>query len=351
MSTATSMDELATEQLTEGLRVFLRRQLQSDSDPEISGLHRAGTGSSRENWPFDAIWTQDGKRDTHRLLMRRDPLSAVVDTARSTEFALLKALESTPIPAPRVRWLDRTGADLARPTLIGDRYEGVAHRGVLRDRNPLRLTDDQRLGLAARMCDVLAELHSLDVTALGLRDVFESPEPSPAQHELDRWIIELDAAELEPQPGLRLCADWLREHVPGAPNRVVLVHGDFRPANVLIRDGELSVLLDWELAHLGDPLDDLGWYTTGLYRAEHFIRGRWEQADFLARYTAATGIEVSPSALVFWQILSTFRLAVIALNGVRNFCVNGSDRPAAPIDALVGKLVDQVIAAQRGAGG
>ncbi|RZL85042.1 MAG: phosphotransferase family protein [Rhodococcus sp. (in: high G+C Gram-positive bacteria)] len=341
-------EELTTTELADALRAFLGRNLPPGAEPEIAALHRAGTGSSRENWPFDATWTESGERSTHRLLMRRDPTSAVVDTARSAEFHLLEALESTSIPAPRVRWLDDEGTDLARPTMIGDRYDGSAHRGVLRDKNPLRLTPGQQIALARDMCDVLGRLHAVDIDALGLRRILQVPDGSPAEHELERWIAELGRNELEPQPGLHLCAEWLRDNLPAPPDRLVLVHGDFRPANVLVDGGEFRVLLDWELARLGDPLDDLGWYTTPLYRGEHFVPGRWTQEDFLARYTAATGIDVAPKALTFWQVLSTFRLAIIALNGVRNFCEWGSDRPAAPVDSLIAKVVDQVLAAEKG---
>ncbi|MGH3636470.1 MAG: phosphotransferase family protein, partial [Mycobacterium sp.] len=248
------------------LAEFLARRLGPNADLEITALHRVGTGSSRENWPFDATWIENGRRVPHRLLMRRDPCTAVVDTARSAEFQLLQVLQSTSIPAPRVRWLDDTGEELVRPTLIVDRYDGAADRAVLRDRNPLRLTAAQRDALARQMCDVLARLHGLDVDQLGLRQLLPDPGVAPAEHELQRWTAELSAAELEPQPGMRLAAEWLRDHLPAAPTRIVVVHGDFRPANILIDKGRLNVLLDWELAHLGDPLDDLGWYTTPLYR-------------------------------------------------------------------------------------
>lgn len=165
------------------------------------------------------------------------------------------------------------------------------------------------------------------------------PGTLPAEHELTRWEQQLDAVELEPQPALRIAAAWLREHLPPAPRRLVLVHGDFRPANVLVRDGRLAVLLDWELAHLGDPLDDLGWYTTPLYAREHFIPDAWTNDHFLRRYTELAGIEVPAGALHFWQVLSTFRLAVIALTGVRAFVTQGSDRPAAPADGVIRQVL------------
>ena len=142
-----------------------------------------------------------------------------------------------------------------------------------------------------------------------------------------------------------MAAEWLRDHLPPPPPRTVLVHGDFRPANVLVENGAFAVLLDWELSHLGDPLDDLGWYTTPLYAREHFIPGVWEQADFLRRYTGLSGIAVDPAALRFWQVMSTFRLAVIALTAVRSFCEGGSDRPAAPADAVIRRVLADIATA------
>lgn len=135
---------------------------------------------------------------------------------------------------------------------------------------------------------------------------------------------------------LRFVARWLRDHMPPPPARLSLVHGDFRPANVLIYDGQVEVVLDWELAHLGDPVDDLGWYTCSIYTAEHFPAGGRGIDDFLARYAVAAGLAgVDPDRLHFWQVMSTFRLAVMALTGIRNFCEGTSDRPAAPVDRVV----------------
>ncbi|NMH98226.1 phosphotransferase family protein [Pseudonocardia sp. K10HN5] len=326
------------------LEAFLRRNLPPHAKPQVWGLRRSGTGSSRENWPFDAAWVTNGTRSVHQLLMRRDPPAGVVDTQRATEFGLLRRLVDTPVPSPVVHWLDDSGEHLLRPTMIVERYEGAAHRAVLRSADPLRLGADRQRALAERLCEVLATLHLVDVDATGIRGDLEDPGPDPADHELTRWERELDAQELEPQPALRAAAAWLRDHLPPRPARTVVVHGDFRPANVLVHSGELALLLDWELAHLGDPLDDLGWYTTPLYAREHFIPGSWEVEDFLRRYTERTGIEVDRDALVFWQVMSAFRLAVIALTGVRNYCTGATDRPAAPADGVIRQVLAGILA-------
>lgn len=325
------------------LRAFLIAQI-GDPKLTISGLHRSGNGSSRENWPFDVEWSEDGKVVHRSLLLRRDPPSSVVDTGRATEFALLKALEPTPVPTPTVHWLDDSGEELLRPSMIVDRHPGRAHRAVLRDKNPLDLRPTQRVELAQSLCDLLASVHAIDVDSAGLRTILPDSGSNPALSELDHWERNLTESELEPQPTLRWTLRWLRDRTPPPPARHVLVHGDFRPANVLVHEGKVRLLLDWELARLGDPLDDLGWYCAPLYEREHFIPGVWEQDDFLRRYTELTGTPIDPGALLFWQVLAMFRLAVIALQATRIFCTGESDRPAAPATALVQRLASIVSA-------
>jgi aminoglycoside phosphotransferase (APT) family kinase protein len=321
--------------LLAALQAFLVDRLPAGAEPKVTGLRRSGTGSSRENWPFDAEWTSDGVRVTHELLLRRDPAAAVVDTGRGREFRLLAALADTPVPAPAVHWLDDTGEFLVRPSMIVARRPGRAHRAVLREKDPLDLGAAGRAALARRICTVLAEVHRVDVPA-----ALPDPGPEPARHELDRWVRELDAVELEPQPALRVAATWLADHLPPPPERNVVVHGDFRPANVLVHNGAFDALLDWELAHAGDPLDDLGWYTAPLYAAEHFPPGVWTEREFLDRYTELTGTEVPPASLHFWQVLATFRLAVIALTSVRAFLAG--DRPAAPADRVIRAVLSAI---------
>ena len=343
MSNVSVESEAAT--LASALTSFLATKL-SAADPEITALHRSGAGSSRENWPFDATWTDDLGRRNHKLLLRRDPPSAVVNTARSVEFELLQRLPNTEIPAVEVLWLD-DGTRLLRPSMIVRRYSGRADRAVFRRQDPLGLGTSNQYALAASLCDTLSLVHGLDVDACGIAPLFEDPGTSPARYELDRWLAELDRVALAPQPELLLAAGWLADHLPAPPSRIVLVHGDFQPANILIGDGgTVSAVLDWELAHLGDPLDDLGWYTAPLYRTEHF-NSRWRPNDIVDRYARSSGRAVDPAELTFWQVLSTFRLAVMALAGVRNFCDGTTDRPAAPPTQPLRRLLRDILDAEQ----
>lgn len=333
------------------LRAALTELLSDCHVQEVTEPRRLGGGSSQENWAFDARFETDKGPQWRPLLLRRDPVRGVVDTDRCAEFALLRRLNRTDLPVPRAYAFD-DGQRLGRPAMVVDRLPGRAHRSLLRDSDPLGLGAGVRRQLAARLPLLLAAVHRVDVAGLGLSDVLPTTSSSPARDELVRWTAELDAVELGPQPALRATIGWLWRHLPGPPPRICLVHGDFRPANLLVDEAQFSALLDWELAHLGDPHDDLGWYTCPLYRREHFLEQQWAPDDFLRIWSKSTGWSVDPPRLHFWQVMATFRLAVIALTGIKSFCEGGTDRPAAPADRVIAAAVHAtgLIAAAPGQG-
>lgn len=320
--------------MRDGLAVLLAGRFGDGRALVVEEPRRLGGGSSQENWAFDVSWGDEDAKERRELLLRRDPASGVVDTPRAVEFALLEALQGTGVPVPRVHALD-DGTLFDRPAMVVDRLRGRAHRAVLRETDPLDLGQAGRCALARSLPEVLAAVHTVDVESRGLHEVLGKPPADPAAQELERWVAELDRVELEPQPALRFVASWLEDHLPVPVDRPRLVHGDFRPANVLVHGERLEALLDWELAHLGDPHDDLGWYTCSVYRSEHFIPRDWEVDDFLTAWSDASGLVVESDRLHFWQVMSTFRLAVIALTGVANFVTGTNDRPTGPADRVV----------------
>ncbi|MFN2538768.1 MAG: phosphotransferase family protein [Mycobacteriales bacterium] len=316
---------------------YLQEQLGKDAAVKIEGpVRRSGGGSSKENYAFDASWLVDAHRDLHRLLVRREAAAGVVATAARTEFQLLRELAGTDIPAPTSRWFD-DGTWFQRPAMVVDRAAGRASRAALRDADPLALGTAGQVQLARDLARVLVQVHSIPVPS-----ALPDPGPHPAKAELDRWEGELDRVELAPQLELRLALRWLRDNLPD-PVAPRLVHGDARPANLLVDDGRLSVLLDWELAHVGDPLDDLGWYTCSVYALEHTVAGHFTQDDFIATYELISGAAVDRHRLRFWQVLSALRLAVIALTGVRNFVDGTTDRPAAPPGRLLRTVLSDAV--------
>lgn len=323
------------------LRAFLTDRLPSGTDPDVSEPVDAGGGSSKLNWAFDATWNRDGTRRTHELMLRQEPAAGVVETELAQEFAVLAALGRTGLPVPTGWWADLDAEWFERPSIVVARAGGQAHRAVLRDKDPLGLGAAAQYELARTLADLLADVHAVDIEDAGLDAVLGSPGPDPAAAELERWEHELDTEKLDPGNRLGRARDWLRAHLPSPPRALSLVHGDFRPANVLVDDGLISALLDWELAHLGDPCDDLGWYTCSIYRVEHFPAG-WSVEDLLERYADRGGELPDPLRLRFWQILSVFRLAVIALRGARNVELGRVPGPPPPVDRVLTQLLADI---------
>ena len=339
---ASAARDATLDTLQETLREFVASQLGEGADPRIEHVQRVGTGRSRENWYFTATW-QDGDTGasvTEELIVRRDPAGGLLETDRRTEFAVLQALKHTAVPAPRARWLDPDGSVLGRPSLVMVREHGDCDYFVLdSDRPAPRRTD-----LARRLCELLACVHQVDWRAAGLGAVFVDPGPRAALVAVDEWDAVLRRDQLEPYPELELAARWLRQHAPISSD-TVLVHGDFKVGNVL-RDGDdhIVALLDWELAHLGDRHEDLGWVTQPLRTREHFVAGHWERAELLEHYQATMGSSVDHDAVAWWNVMSCYKTAVMQVSGLRSFVEGRCDEPYQPsapvLSTLLGLIAD-----------
>ncbi len=332
----------AGDDILELIRRFLAGQADVASLPRIDSVERVAVGRSRENWIFDAEWASapDGApvgRSIEPLIVRRDPLGGLLETSRSEEFAVLRALEATAVPAPRVRWLDADGSNLGRPSLIMVREPGACDYFVVNGDRPL----DTRVTLARQFCDLLATIHTVDWAGAGMGSFLPDPGRRAAHHEVDRWEVVLRRDQLEPYPELELALGWLRQTAPDAA-QTVLVHGDFKPGNVLLDGDRIVALLDWELAHLGDPMEDLGWITQPLRQREHLIPGAWEQAHLFARYAERTGIEVDEAAVAWWNVLASFKTAVMQVSGLRSFVEGRSDEPYRLTETVLRSLLDDV---------
>jgi aminoglycoside phosphotransferase (APT) family kinase protein len=300
---------------------------------EIDGLRRTSAGFSRENWIFDATW---GGR-TRALIARRDPVGSVLETDREVEVAVVRALVDAEVPSPTLRWADLSGDRLGRPSLVMDLSPGVCDGFVLNGPRPL----DERTALAHHVYDQLAAIHRVDWKALGLGEVLDDPGPAAAHAAVDHWEATLRGVQVEPQPELTYVLAWLRDHAPVSPT-TTLVHGDFKPGNLLLEDDRVTAVLDWETAHLGDPHEDLGWVTNPLRAREHQIPGAWEPADLFARWSAATGVEVDEASVHWWQVLANVKLAVIVLTGLRAFVEGRLDRIYQQPVAIVNLLLQQI---------
>ncbi|MFD0666287.1 phosphotransferase family protein [Ramlibacter sp. MAHUQ-53] len=308
-------------QVVAGLRGLITEAIPSARDIVLEGLVRSAGGLSRENWSFDATWTDAQGRHAHRLMLMRDAAGTLLNTERAREFAVLRALEDTPVPAPRVFWMDGEGRWLGAPSVVMERVPGACDYMVLNGSAPL----PSRLALARGFIELLAAIHAVDWRARALDASLGLPAAAPSLEALGHWEAEYRRVQLEPHPELDYVRAWLRRHAPQA-EAIVLVHGDFKPGNALVVDGRITAKLDWETAHLGDPLEDLGWVTNPVRKREHQVPGHWERQQIVEAYRELTGRSVREADLLWWNVFSCWKLSVIQLTAVAEFVAGRYNR-------------------------
>lgn len=267
----------------------------------IQELRRCSGGASRETWALDAL---DNDHHVHPLVLRRDPSGQKSATGRGIESAVLAAAGHAGVPAPPVRALLEPGDGLGAGFLM-DRIDGeTIPRRILREEAFAAV----RPRLAAQCGTIAAQIHSVDTASLP-----ELPMMG-AREQVDQQGALLDAFD-EPHPALELGLRWLDERVPDA-TEPALVHGDFRNGNFVIGPDGIRAVLDWELAHLGDPIEDLGWLCVKSWRfgnADLIAGGFGSLDELIAAYSDASGTAITEDAVRFWVVLGTVKWGVICI--------------------------------------
>lgn len=323
--------------MQERIAAYLTHRMPAARSMQIEGLRRIPGGASRETWSFDASWEEDHAPCRGGFILRRDPDASLLVTEREREYTIYQALDGTAVPVPRARWLEPDPCWLDRPFFIMDRIDGCQTSGDLLAGPEYEAV---RPTVAARKMQILAALHALDWRALGL-DVLSPPEAAAecAGRELAHWRSIITAEALEPQPVLEAAMAWLAANLPPPASRIVLVHGDYRTGNFLYNSqGQILGVLDWEMAHLGDPMEDLAWLAMRSWRYRHpqLAGGLLPRAELFKLYEQAGGVPVHEGAIRWWEVLGNLKLAGIFLTGARSF-VEG--RTTEIMMALVGRML------------
>jgi len=267
-------------------------------------------GYSRLMARASVTWA-DGRSE--QLVLRGDPPpgKAMMETDRATEWALLSALgRAESIPMPKARYFDATGEELGTKCIVLDFVDGRSLQSHINECEPGnygRHTFD--------LVDTMARVHSIDPNDVG--DAIARPNDwsSYLSGLIDRFR-QADRAHAESNPFLRYVAEWLDANKP-APLPLRIVHSDFQPANIMVGADGSHQVIDWELTHIGDPREDLGYYA--VYSASSgpsLIMN--DPLAFLARYREKTGFgedTVNLATLGFFSSLAAISVYAQILAG------------------------------------
>jgi aminoglycoside phosphotransferase (APT) family kinase protein len=310
--------------LDERLRSFVERA----AGARIERSARAGTGASRATW---LVTLSDGAERVLRADTGDGPMAGT-ELTLAREAAVYGALGGGAVPIPRLLAAKPEG-----DALLVERAPGTDSLDGLDPAARARVMD--------AYVDALATLHGVEASRLALPG-FARPEPAdPARAELALWRGVLEARVTRPAPLARFAFAWLARNAPRRADRISLCHGDVGPGNFLHEGGRITALLDWEFAHLGDPLDDLGWLA---FRGHHLQDGIGDLDGQLSRWSERTGLPADRARIAWYRALVMLRMLVS--------CQAALDSGAASLDrtvyfslaALLALLMPRALAALAG---
>jgi aminoglycoside phosphotransferase (APT) family kinase protein len=282
------------------------------SGVEIGLVNPIFGGASRQTYSLELRYVRQGEAVSRRVIVRREFESGIIRTSVDTEFAAYQAFHGTDVPVPRVLWIEKDPEWLGTPFYVMEEIVGCEDKHMLFTVPPFQ---EVREKVGDRFYRIMATIAVTDPAAVGLEGKLEPVSPEGCwRRELDYWEAEADKNELEPHPVFRAAIRWLRRNPPPPAQKTVIVHGDMRAGNFLFnRKGEIRGILDWEMMHLGDPLEDLAWSLNRLWswsepeRAGFMIpRGRavriWEEAS---------GFRADRGALFWWELFTSVKAIAI----------------------------------------
>ena len=304
------------EDLGEKLADSLKRHHNARS-VRIDNLRLLTGGASRQTWSFDAtIEDERGHSETRPLILRADPRRSELMT-RGIECRLLESVVAAGVLAPRMH--APGDESIGVPFFVMERVEGeTIARRLLRDDEYA----NARAVLPDQLAAILAKIHSVPIDRPGVRDLPTPPAGvSPAHYEIDRHEKVYRALTPDPHPAFELAFRWLRERAPNCDERR-LVHGDFRIGNVIFGPEGARAILDWELAHIGDPMEDIGWLCVRSWRFgsdDLPVGGVGTREEFFRAYEDAGGCAVDPERVRFWEAFGNLRWGITCIVQVKTY--------------------------------
>lgn len=309
---------------------YLRQRMPEAGGVSVIALSRIHGGASRETFRVRVATERDGERG---LIFRRDPVSTLIETERDIEFAAYRSFMDSAVPVPRALFLEKDNEWLERPFFVMEEVEGCTAGSIL-------ATDpygSNRAKIGEQFFSILGNIAARDAASSDLARYVTMPAPEAAWvYELDKWEKVIDEDELEPQPIARAAIRWMRKHPPPAAQRVSVVHGDYRTGNFLFDGGgTIRAVLDWEMAHLGDPLEDLAWALDPLWSADReHPGGMLKRDDAIKIWEKASGLKADAAALKWWTMFASFKGLAIWISSAKEFQAGTNTDPVMAFSGL-----------------
>jgi aminoglycoside phosphotransferase (APT) family kinase protein len=325
--------------LTERLEAYLTRT--HGKPASVTAMSRISGGASRETYRFDATIGGEAKG----YILRRDPPGSLIETDRRLEFLAIQSFTGRGVAAPEALALEEDGAELERPFFIMGRIDGGAVGSPFAP-DPYGA---HGAAIGEQFFSFMGRIAGEPVEGLPILQAAQIPAPEDCwRQQLDYWSGVIEEDELHPQPIVRAAIRRLRRDPPPPAAKISVVHGDYRSGNFLHDSaGKIIAILDWEMAHLGDPLEDLGWAVDPLWSlpGSKTVSGTVSLEDGIAIWERASGLKVDPKAFAWWRLFASVKAQAIWTSSAKEWRDGGFKEPILAFSGwYTARRQDQILA-------
>ena len=306
--------------LARKIAAYLARQV--GHAVQVGTIRRFAVGFSWLTYAVPVAGLDEGGAPQELILRLGPDYGLFAPYSALPQVLAMQSLQGSAVPLPRVFWSSDDAAILGAPFLFCEKAVGEAVVPWVSPSAPA-LEEGYRKRLAEQFIDMLAALHRVPwqtapIAAMAKAGDSVTPD-NAARQSVEHWEAQIRRWAMRPYPLAEWGIRWLKDHAPTAPF-VAIVHGDYRTGNFLEQGGVITSILDWELVHLGDPHEDLGWASLPMYMGGSKFISRLAEPDwFYARYGEKADLEVSMASVRYYQALSLLKLAATHMAAARCF--------------------------------
>jgi aminoglycoside phosphotransferase (APT) family kinase protein len=300
------------EQVVEQFKAFLAYQIPDATRIDIDSVRSIYGGASRQTFAMEIKIFKKAATLLKKVVLRREIEAGVINTRTRTEWDAYRAFSETEIPVPQPLWIEEDPKWTETPFLVMEEILGCEDSMDLLRIPPYNAVREK---IGETFCQIMGTIPKMISVISMLENPPEKPDPDQCwRRELDFWEADINKNELEPHPILRAAIRRLHRTPPPPAASIVPVHGDMRAGNFLYnKEGDIKAILDWEMFHLGDPLEDLAWALNPLWS--------WNEPDLLGYmlprerafevWKQTSGFDIDPAAFSWWEIFSSVKAIAI----------------------------------------
>ena len=281
---------------------------------EISLLsfERIFGGASRETYK---IHIKDQSNLEEKLILRRTQKSSLIETSQSTEYLAYSAYQETSVPVPLMIDINEDQEILGAPFMLMQQLDGVAASPFTPD---VYSPNEQKLG--EQFWSILGEIAKKDIEDDFINQFDNTGNPCWKQ-ELDKWIAVIREDSISVEPILEAGIRKLYENEPKESKKKSLVHGDYRNGNFLFMEDRITGILDWEMAHIGDPLEDLGWALSPIWSWQDPSKPAYliDRQASLSAWEVSSGLTIDKNDLKWWELFACVKGMAIWISAGNEF--------------------------------